>query len=1079
MLNKKLSAFLLAMLAISGMAMAQPTLQKMQQKLVAIKQNTAQSFYRFEITSKMKNQGSLLFSADMAVPKANVQTWLAEVLGLRQDMDAFKKKGKSASYGGTQISKLQQYFKGIKVEHGIVNQVDKDDKVQLLQIEFYSVPADLSITPVLSEEAALQKALKLIGAQKYVWEDYEGTEPEYAKPTGELVIVEDINHSEGSFCLAYKFDVFAAKPLSRDYIYVNAITGKIVFRDAIIKHLDGNYQHTSNTKKDLPSTTISLPKKAALHVESLSEKITKPTAENFVPASGFTKYSNTQNFTTAKVTPTQFVLHGASADNSTPYFTFNGNHKTLPILAGDITDFTDADNDWSDGSYIADTTNAALDIHWGIEQVIDYWWKIHDRKSYDNNNAKIISIFHYGAQHKGAFWNKEAMFYGDGTQDGKDWNAVTSVDITGHELSHAVCDFTAGLVYKRESGALNEGFSDIWGACIDNYVNKKYPGMAKKPFLIGEEIMEDPGTHCIRDMAEPLSRLQPDTYKDNNNFWFDTNVEYCPYPINSEDSVFGNDYCGVHVNSGVLNKWFYLIAHGDSGINTKNYHYKVDSMGFEKAEKIAFYTEMILTPNSGFEAARIASLNAIQILATDFNNGGVEIADTANVIKAWKAVGVITDSIYNMANTPVFKSNIFNSIGVGKYGTIWAGSVDTSGLYKFNDGVWQRTTLTRTNVTDIKTDRNGGIWVAQSGRTGAQALGGGLNYFKDSSNAFQFFSTIEGLPTRNARSLYIDNTILLDTFKRVWIATYADITGGTSRSGSAARGLKSPVTIPTNYFRKMLPGIGTYYGFCQTIAGNDSEVWVYCDQNRFDTAKGHWVSQIIRYRTTDTAYLGMYDSSNTLLPRTFQAKAMYYDSVYKKWWLGMFTGGIYTYTPATSTWNQINFTTIFPAGTIVNNNAITGDTRGNIYIGTSKGYVYFGSPNSSVVLNPLDSAQYKRYTMADGLPSNNVKGIAIDYRANRILMATDSGIVFKYLLCKDCVNTGPAYSVLPGNWVNPGIWAGGKVPGVNSNVIVKHPIVITSDANCNSLKLEGTGKITVNAGIKLNIEGLEYKATEW
>jgi hypothetical protein len=116
---------------------------------------------------------------------------------------------------------------------------------------------------------------------------------------------------------------------------------------------------------------------------------------------------------------------------------------------------------------------------------------------------------------------------------------------------------------------------------------------------------------------------------------------------------------------------------------------------------------------------------------------------------------------------------------------------------------------------------------------------------------------------------------------------------------------------------------------------------------------------------------------------------------------------------------------------------------------------------------------------ADRLPSNDVKGIAIYHRVGRILLATKSEIVFKNLLCKECVNIGPAYSVLPGNWVNPGIWAVGKVPGVNSNVIIKHPVVITSDANCNSLKLEGSGKITVNAGVKLNIEGLEYKASEW
>ena len=1087
MTSKKLAALLVLLHACICVTTAQPSLQKMQQKLVAIKQNTTQSYYRFEINNKAVNQASILFSADMALPKNNLEAWLANVLELRQGTDVFKEKEKAANYEGTQITKLQQYFKGIKVEHGILSEVDKDGKVQLLQMEFKSLPNELSTTPVLTEDAALQKALKLIGAQKYVWEGYEdkvdnegaeSTEPDYAKPTGELVIVEDVNQTEGSFCLAYKFDVFAAKPLSRDYIYVNAITGKVVFRDAIIKHVAGNRQQKTGINKYRTDAANSIPIKKGLDVESLSAKIAKPAATTYALGGGFTKYSGTKYFSTEEVNPTLFRLWGATATNTTTFITLNANHKIFPIPNASLTDFTDADNDWSEGSYIADTTNAALDIHWGVEQVLEYWWNVHNRKSYDNNNAGIGSVFHYGEKYKGAFWNKKGMYYGDGTQDGADWNAVTSVDITGHELGHAVCDFTAGLVFKRESGALNEGFSDIWGACIDNYLNKNDISLVKKPFLIGEEIMEDPGTHCIRDMAEPLSRLQPDTYKDNNNFWFDTNVEYCPFPLDSDDPL-GNDYCGVHVNSGVLNKWFYLIAHGDSGINTKNYRYKVDSMGFEKAEKIAFYTEMILTPNSGFEAARIASLNAVMILASSPNTLGITQADTSNIIKAWKAVGVIADSIYNRANTKAFKSNLFNSIGVGKYGVIWAGSVDTSGLYKFDGNAWQQTTLTRHNVTDIKTDRNGGIWVAQMGRTGAQALGGGLNYFKDSSNTFQFFSTIEGLPTRNARSLYIDNTIVLDTFKRVWIATFADITGGISRPGSAARGLKSPVTNPPNYFRKMLPGIGTNFGFCQTIAGNNNEVWVYSDQNRFDTLKRHWVSQILRYRTTDTAYLGMYDSSNTILPRNFQARAMYYDSVYKKWWLGMFTGGVYTYTPGTATWNQINFTTIFPTGTIVNNNAITGDTRGNIYIGTNRGYVFFGSPNSSVVLNPLDETQYKRFTMADGLPSNNIKSIAIDYRASRILMATDSGIVFRYLLCKECINTGPSYSVLPGNWVNPGIWAGGKVPGIHSNVIVKHPVIITSDANCNALKLEGSGKITVNAGVKLNIEGLEYRATNW
>jgi hypothetical protein len=125
----------------------------------------------------------------------------------------------------------------------------------------------------------------------------------------------------------------------------------------------------------------------------------------------------------------------------------------------------------------------------------------------------------------------------------------------------------------------------------------------------------------------------------------------------------------------------------------------------------------------------------------------------------------------------------------------------------------------------------------------------------------------------------------------------------------------------------------------------------------------------------------------------------------------------------------------------------------------------------------LDVTQYKRYTRADGLPSDTVRAVTIDYRAGRILLATDNGIAFKYTLCRECINTGPVYSIMPGNWSNPGIWASGEVPGLNANVVVKHAVVVTQDANCNSLKVQGLGNVTVNTGVKLNVEAADYNAT--
>jgi hypothetical protein len=746
------------------------------------------------------------------------------------------------------------------------------------------------------------------------------------------------------------------------------------------------------------------------------------------------------------------------------------------VNVANIADFTDSDNDWNDQAYIDDTTNAALDIHWGTDQIIKYWRDVHDRQSFDNNYGKITSYFHYGVKYGGAFWSSQAksMFYGDGSQDGQGFNALASIDVAAHEIAHGVCDFTAALVYKRESGALNEGFSDIWGACIDNYINNNFETLNKTPFKIADEIVETPNRDCLRDMAFPKRWQQPDFYKDEAaNFWFDVNVENCPVPL-SPPNPFSNDACGVHINSGVLNKWFYLITDGDTITNARGEFYTIDSMGFDKAERIAYYTEMILTPNSGFEAARIASFNAVQILASSPNTLGITLADTSNIAKAWRAVGVTTDSIYNMSNTPIFASNSFNAIEVGKRGYIWAGT-SNNGVYKYNGRAWQKApVLLNHNISQILPDRDGGIWIAQFGRTGAQAIQGGIGHFADTSFTYVQYGETEGLPTRNVRGIYVNNNLDLlpnQKLKRIWAACFADLTVGVSRPGCVVFGKEVPV--PPVSFNKQKNGVNQNNGFCLSVAGNKGEVWSFASSN-----SSFGGGQILRYRTADTTYLGFIDTTNNNAFRSgFNVKAMYYDTAARRWWIGLTTGGLVVMDSATNTWSSINFPDAFPPGTIINNNAITGDTRGNIYIGTTNGYVFFGSADRAVPTNPLNPAQYKRYTTADGLPSNNVRGVAIDYRASRVLLATDNGIAFRHILCPECINSGPKYSVMPGDWSNPGIWAGGQVPGENTNVVINHTISVTQNAVCNSVKVLPGGSVSVSSGVRLSIESLNYNST--
>jgi len=162
------------------------------------------------------------------------------------------------------------------------------------------------------------------------------------------------------------------------------------------------------------------------------------------------------------------------------------------------TEFSDNDNNWTSTEYNnSNFDNAALDAHWGTMMTLDYWRTVHNRNSFDNYGAKIKSYVHYRYNYVNAFWNGTAMTYGDG--NGTTYFPLTSVDICSHEIAHAVCDYTADLIYSNESGAMNEGFSDIWGACV-----KRFAAPEKNTWLNGDEI-SNTGTP-FRSMSNPKSK---------------------------------------------------------------------------------------------------------------------------------------------------------------------------------------------------------------------------------------------------------------------------------------------------------------------------------------------------------------------------------------------------------------------------------------------------------------------------------------------------------------------------------------------------------------------------------------------
>jgi Zn-dependent metalloprotease len=217
----------------------------------------------------------------------------------------------------------------------------------------------------------------------------------------------------------------------------------------------------------------------------------------------------------------------------------------------------------------------------------DFYNSSFGRDSYDNKGASLKSTAHYKVNYKNAFWNGIQMVYGDGF--------ASAQDVVGHELTHAVTEYSAGLVYEWQSGALNEAFSDVMGESVEWF--KK----GSADWLMGAAL---PGG-AIRSLKEP------------NEF----EVLGQPSPKNMSEWYEGcSDNFGVHVNSTIVGHAYYLLA---------------SNIGVAAAAQIFYRTLTVyLGPNSTMEDARNSAIQA----ATDLYGGGSNQYN--KTVSAFNSVGL-------------------------------------------------------------------------------------------------------------------------------------------------------------------------------------------------------------------------------------------------------------------------------------------------------------------------------------------------------------------------------------------------------------------------------------------------------
>ncbi|KAA1378421.1 M4 family metallopeptidase [Aeromicrobium fastidiosum] len=173
--------------------------------------------------------------------------------------------------------------------------------------------------------------------------------------------------------------------------------------------------------------------------------------------------------------------------------------------------------------------------------------EVFGRASIDGAGLPLLATVHYGQQYDNAFWDGEQMVFGDG--DGQVFGRFTaSLSVIGHELAHGVTQHTAALVYEGQSGALNESISDVFGALVEQH--SRGQSAAEASWLIGEGLFTDQVEgSALRSMKAPGTAYDDDVLGKD------------PQPATMADYVdTTDDNGGVHLNSGIPNHAFYLVA---------------------------------------------------------------------------------------------------------------------------------------------------------------------------------------------------------------------------------------------------------------------------------------------------------------------------------------------------------------------------------------------------------------------------------------------------------------------------------------------------------------------------------------
>jgi Zn-dependent metalloprotease len=426
------------------------------------------------------------------------------------------------------------------------------------------------------------------------------------------------NISPDSVRLAYRFTVRTA-PFGNFMYYVDATTGEVLYKIDLVCRMMGVKAHAHTVSCDGTATATDELAGAPL-MPTLAPP--PPVTESIEPSSLLnTQYSGRQSAVTTKRSDGQWSLKDLKRNIEVLKLNSVTTNDDDEITSYNTSPYLNSSNVWRPDSP-NDLDGYATDVLWAAQKTYDFFSRTFNQWKYKTTypkqkvnifaNVDLDKILKSTGENVNAFFDSKDVYLGVGYPN-EGIRPLATLDIVAHEIVHGITEGTSGLRYMNESGAVNEAMSDIFGTAVEHIYRPE-----RKNWTMGE----DCGL-IFRSMSNPNAYEQPAEY---GGKYFDPTA------------FLASDNGGVHVYSGIMNRWFYLLCEGGKGTNQAGYAYNVSAIGMSDALKIVYLAQtQYITPGMQYYNVSLATFRAARAIF------GENATQTKQVQNAWQAVNVRRD----------------------------------------------------------------------------------------------------------------------------------------------------------------------------------------------------------------------------------------------------------------------------------------------------------------------------------------------------------------------------------------------------------------------------------------------------